>query len=304
MASDVRDLARALAIETTLLGGWSMGGLVAQAVLAEYPGLVSHLVLIGTAPPGKNAHAPEPIFLRTRLQAPSTISTTRLVLFFEPRSESSRRAAGPSHARIALRTLRSEPSLLRLGVGTGSIAPAPSSPPTSAVRASCSRRRRCRSTGHLGRPRHRVSGRELVRPHATLAHGSARGLPVRRTRAPTPVHRRSGRLHRTVRCLDELSAAPRTKKKPHVTGRRASPVLLPTRASIERRRRPVAPIGHARRCLQPKKAAKFHRVLMFMLPWNSRGAPGTARRLFLQFLPVAEVILPSGSALKIVHSSE
>jgi pimeloyl-ACP methyl ester carboxylesterase len=103
MASDVRDLARALGIETTLLGGWSMGGLVAQAVLAEYPGLVSHLVLIGTAPPGKNAHAPEPIFFE-RAHKPVNDLDDETVLFFEPRSESSRRAAESSHARIALRT--------------------------------------------------------------------------------------------------------------------------------------------------------------------------------------------------------
>lgn len=103
MAKDVRDLARVLEIDRTILAGWSMGGLVAQTALAEHSGLVSHLVLIGTAPPGTNAHAAEPIFFERATKVLNDLDD-ETVLFFEPASEQSRRAAESSHERIARRT--------------------------------------------------------------------------------------------------------------------------------------------------------------------------------------------------------
>lgn len=103
MANDAYDLARAMKIDKAILGGWSMGGLAAQTAAALHPGFVTHLVLIGTAPPGKNAHPPEKIFLE-RAHKPTNDLDDETVLFFEPRSPRSQAAAQLSHDRIAQRT--------------------------------------------------------------------------------------------------------------------------------------------------------------------------------------------------------
>ncbi len=102
-ANDVRDLAEALKLEKIIVGGWPFGGFVAQIVATEYPELVSHAVLIGTKPPGKNEHAIEPIFFDTAWITDYTLEH-EMVLFFEPASEASRKAAKLSHDRIAQRT--------------------------------------------------------------------------------------------------------------------------------------------------------------------------------------------------------
>lgn len=100
MASDVADLASGLGFERIVLGGWSLGGLVAQTAAARFPRLVQHLILIGTGPAGQNRHPMEPIFLE-RAHKPVNDLADEVVLFFEPASEASRRAAERSHARIA-----------------------------------------------------------------------------------------------------------------------------------------------------------------------------------------------------------
>ena len=102
-ASDVRDLAAALRLEKLIVGGWSFGGFVAQIVATEFPALVSHAVLIGTKPPGKNEHPVEPIFYDTAWIPDYTLKH-EIILFFEPASASSRQAALLSHDRLAQRT--------------------------------------------------------------------------------------------------------------------------------------------------------------------------------------------------------
>lgn len=102
-ARDVKDLAESLNLKKIILGGWSFGGVVAQSAAVEYPELVSHLILIGTNPPGKNAHQPEQIFIDTSSKAVNDLAD-ETILFFEPKSESSSRAAVLSHQRIAMRT--------------------------------------------------------------------------------------------------------------------------------------------------------------------------------------------------------
>jgi pimeloyl-ACP methyl ester carboxylesterase len=52
MAEDVEALLDALAIEAAAIGGWSMGGYVAQAVAEGSPSRVSAVALIGTHPGG------------------------------------------------------------------------------------------------------------------------------------------------------------------------------------------------------------------------------------------------------------
>ena len=103
MASDVSDLADRLGIHSAVIVGWSLGGLVAQTVLSRYPKLVHHLVLIGTLPPGKLEYPAEPVFLE-RAHKPVNDLDDEVVLFFEPASAASARAAQLSHERIARRT--------------------------------------------------------------------------------------------------------------------------------------------------------------------------------------------------------
>jgi pimeloyl-ACP methyl ester carboxylesterase len=63
---DVKDLASALNLNKVVLVGWSHGGKVAQYVTVHDPELVSHLILIGTGPMGKNEYPSEKVFLNTR----------------------------------------------------------------------------------------------------------------------------------------------------------------------------------------------------------------------------------------------
>jgi pimeloyl-ACP methyl ester carboxylesterase len=107
-SSDVRDLMTVLGYKKVLLGGWSFGGWVAQIVTTENPELVSQTILIGTKPPGNNKHSFEEIFLKTAYK-PVNDFEDEVILFFEPISEFSRKAAKESHDRIASRTLDRDP---------------------------------------------------------------------------------------------------------------------------------------------------------------------------------------------------
>ncbi len=102
MAKDVNDLADELGIQSAVVAGWSLGGLVAQTTFSRYPKLVHHLVLIGTLPPGKPVYPAEPVFLE-RAHKPVNDLDDEVVLFFEPASPASVRAARLSHERIARR---------------------------------------------------------------------------------------------------------------------------------------------------------------------------------------------------------
>lgn len=59
-------VAEALNLSKIIIGGWSLGGMVAQIVTTEYPQNVSHAVLIGTTPPGKNQGVSEKIFIERK----------------------------------------------------------------------------------------------------------------------------------------------------------------------------------------------------------------------------------------------
>ena len=88
MAKDVKDVAQALRLTKIIMAGWSLGGMVAQAVMTLYPELVSHAILIGTSPPIKSNGVSEKLFWERALK-PVTDLDDGIVLFFEPRSESS-----------------------------------------------------------------------------------------------------------------------------------------------------------------------------------------------------------------------
>lgn len=101
-ARDARAVGLGLGLQKFIIGGWSIGGLVAQTVVTEFPALVSHAVLLGTSPPGKKQYPPENIFFERALKPVNDLADEE-ILFFEPKSEASRRAARLSHERIAAR---------------------------------------------------------------------------------------------------------------------------------------------------------------------------------------------------------
>jgi len=103
MARDILDLADVLGLETFALGGWSLGGIAVQVFAAEHPERVSHLILIGTVPPGPQPHGIQPVFYEHALK-PDYDLADEAVLFFEPASPASVAAARASHDRIAART--------------------------------------------------------------------------------------------------------------------------------------------------------------------------------------------------------
>jgi pimeloyl-ACP methyl ester carboxylesterase len=103
MAQDARDLIEALDLHDVVISGWSLGGMVAQVVLALYPQRLSHAVLIGAPPPGPNVKPAEQLFFDTAV-IPSYGIEEETILFFEPRSAASRQAAQHSVDRIAQRS--------------------------------------------------------------------------------------------------------------------------------------------------------------------------------------------------------
>lgn len=103
MAQDARDLIEALDLRDVVISGWSLGGMVAQVVLAMYPQRLSHAVLIGCPPPGANVKPAEQLFFDTAV-IPQYSIEEETILFFEPRSAASREAAQRSVNRIAQRS--------------------------------------------------------------------------------------------------------------------------------------------------------------------------------------------------------
>jgi pimeloyl-ACP methyl ester carboxylesterase len=102
MARDPRDLIEALDLQDVAVGGWSLGGLVAQVVVALHPADISHAVLIGTGPPGPLVKVAEQLFYDVAGRAENDFEDV-VILFFEPASEASRQAARQSVDRIARR---------------------------------------------------------------------------------------------------------------------------------------------------------------------------------------------------------
>jgi pimeloyl-ACP methyl ester carboxylesterase len=103
MAQDVKAVAEALKLSKFIIAGWSLGGMVTQTVMTKYPTLVSHAVVIGAIPPGKNTGVPEKDFWDRALKPVNDLDDG-IVLFFEPKSESSKNAARMSFGRILQRT--------------------------------------------------------------------------------------------------------------------------------------------------------------------------------------------------------
>ncbi|MCC9005563.1 alpha/beta hydrolase [Pseudomonas putida] len=101
LAKDAIDLIQALKLGKVVMGGWSLGGIAAQVVLAQAPQLVSHAVLIGTTPPGQLVKPGEALFYEMARR--ENDFEDFVSLFFEPTSEISRTAGERAWARLALR---------------------------------------------------------------------------------------------------------------------------------------------------------------------------------------------------------
>jgi pimeloyl-ACP methyl ester carboxylesterase len=102
LGRDALDLMVALNLDDVAIGGWSLGGLAAQVVLALFPERLSHGVLIGTGPPGLGVKTSEQLFFDTAAHPENTLDD-EVILFFEPKSPRSVAAARRSHERIAAR---------------------------------------------------------------------------------------------------------------------------------------------------------------------------------------------------------
>lgn len=107
LATDAIDLMDALGFDKVALGGWSIGGVAAQIAFAKASGRVSHLVLLGTTPPGELVKKGEPLFY-TMAKRENDFDDI-VALFFEPNSAESRSAAEESERRINARSIDRSP---------------------------------------------------------------------------------------------------------------------------------------------------------------------------------------------------
>ena len=100
MAQDAIAVIRALGLDRVDLFGLSMGGMVAQAVIAQAPELVERLILAGSGPAGgPGLTAMTGVMVRSTVRATVTFTDPRVLLFF------TRTAAGKTAARDYLSSL-------------------------------------------------------------------------------------------------------------------------------------------------------------------------------------------------------
>jgi hypothetical protein len=146
--------------------GWSMGGMVAQALAVRHPGMVRRLVLDAATPPG-NPDLVRPSDAWVRVAVKPTYSFEDVVRLFYTQSRASRAAAAASEARIAARR-DPVPPVAPASVGAKATTTTPS---RSGTRPCCS----SRSPAPSGRvPRQRT---RLPVPVPSEAHPPRRDLP-------------------------------------------------------------------------------------------------------------------------------
>ena len=102
IASIAVQLAEYLGIQQFNVLGWSFGGQVAQYITFLYPEKVLKTIIIGSNPVGENKVPFDPEFFKRALK-PINDLDDETVLFFEPKSEKSVKAAKDSHQRISPR---------------------------------------------------------------------------------------------------------------------------------------------------------------------------------------------------------
>lgn len=103
LALDAKDLIEALDLKDVAIGGWSIGGIAAQILLAMTGDMASHVVLIATTPPGHLVKSGEQLFYDTAAQ-PGIDLDQFTTVFFEPSDAQSRKASQLSFDRLQLRT--------------------------------------------------------------------------------------------------------------------------------------------------------------------------------------------------------
>ncbi|APZ47382.1 alpha/beta hydrolase [Polaribacter reichenbachii] len=99
IASQIIELADYLKIDKFFVLGWSYGGWVAQYVTFMNLSRVLKTVIIGSNPIGKNEVPLEPLFLKHALK-PINDLEDEIIIFYEPKSVKSRKAAKESRSRI------------------------------------------------------------------------------------------------------------------------------------------------------------------------------------------------------------
>lgn len=99
MVKDAKDLIDALGLKDVAIGGWSIGGIVAQIYLAMFGAGVSHVVLLATTPPGQLVKGGEQLFYDAAA-VPGIGLDNFTTIFFEPKDEGSRAASKRSFDRI------------------------------------------------------------------------------------------------------------------------------------------------------------------------------------------------------------
>lgn len=103
LARDAKDLIEALDLKDIAIGGWSIGGIASQILLAITGDMASHVVLLATTPPGPLVKPGEQLFYDTAAQ-PGIALDQFTTVFFEPADEASRAASKRSFDRIMART--------------------------------------------------------------------------------------------------------------------------------------------------------------------------------------------------------
>ncbi|CCE03128.1 Alpha/beta hydrolase fold [Bradyrhizobium sp. STM 3809] len=102
LAQDGVDLITALELKDFAVGGWSIGGITAQIILAMTGDQASHVVLLATTPPGHLVKPGEQLFYDTAA-APGISLDQFTTVFFEPADSASREASKRSFERIMAR---------------------------------------------------------------------------------------------------------------------------------------------------------------------------------------------------------
>lgn len=110
LVKDAKDLIDALGLKDVAIGGWSIGGIVAQIYLAMFGNSVSHVVLLATTPPGKLVKPAEQLFYDAAA-VPGIGLDNFTTIFFEPKDENSREASKRSFDRIMSQKIPRSPDV-------------------------------------------------------------------------------------------------------------------------------------------------------------------------------------------------